>query len=129
MTEIIEPDGFEDGKDFDLDAAVSAQLEAKRRPINVRMGGRLIPFPQMSDWPWEAVEAMNEGKLLEALANIFGDDPLDPDDADAGTVVAFFRDLPVDAVRKLFEHFASKSGVMPGESNRSARRSRSTTKR
>jgi hypothetical protein len=127
---MTEPENVLDpGMDFDLDSAVALQAEATKRPIQVKMGGQIVPFPQMSDWPWEAVEAMNQGMLLTALDHLFGDDKVNPDDPDSLSIVDFFRDLPVEAVRKLFEHFSAKSGVRPGESNRSARRSRSTRTR
>ena len=130
---------FDSEADFDLDAEVAVQLEAEHRPIKVKIGGRLIPFPQMSVWPWEAVEYLQAGSLIECLEILF---PTDLEDIEAKSeperrairernkeTLDYFRDVPTGALRRLFEHFQAKSGVTPGESRRSARRSRSTRRR
>lgn len=130
--------------DFDLDAEIALQAEAKKKPIKVRIAGRVVPFPQMSDWPWEAVEALQTGALTESIEILF---PVDSEEIQTRSLakltseqiesvrrsneetVDFFRSVPVQAVRRLFEHFSAKSGVSPGELRRSERRSRSTRRR
>lgn len=138
-------DDFDPETGFDLDAEVALQLEAEHKPIQVRMGGRVIPFPQMSMWPWEAVEYLQSGSLIECLEILF---PVEDDDikesvrparitdgelrsikAQNEKTLDFFRDVPTGALRRLFEHFQAKSDVSPGNSNRSERRSRRTRRR
>jgi hypothetical protein len=111
---------FNEAEDFRIDLAKPVEMEAKGKPIRVWLGPDPIDFPQVSQWPLEATEELNEGHVLSALEMIFPEKPKKGPD-----IVEVARRLPIGVVQDMFDHIQEKSGVTSGESRRSAGSSRS----
>ena len=132
------PEGFDPTLAFDLDGFEeddAVRAEAERKPIPVKIGGKWIAFPQTADWPYDATDALDAGDMMDALSVIFDpeeDGISEEESADRKDTLKILDGLYKKknaTISALFEHISEKSGVSPGESNRSERRSRSSRRR
>jgi hypothetical protein len=120
--ELFDEDAAEAPEETPFDLDLSAEV-SEIDMINVKTGpDEWISVPKsMDDWTGNAIDLFTEGKYRSAMEDVV---------SDVDGAVDIVRRLTMGQITKILEHVSDLTGVGPGESNRSARRSRSTaTKR
>jgi hypothetical protein len=102
---VLDPD-----LDLDLDAAVPVQAEATRETTKVKIDGRVLEIPLLSQWPMKALYLIDKEEDPYSAFRLV----LDEDDAE------FLGMLAGPKVAKVMEHVLKVSGTSPGESSGSA---------
>lgn len=94
---------------FDLSLAAEAG-EIETIKVEVKPGV-FIDFPVIDEWPIEANQMLQDGRLNDVLDLLFADDS-------EGRAV--LRGIKVKQLRTLMEHLAKLAGAAPGEGSGSA---------